>query len=90
MSTNAVGVWERAIKLLQDAARDPTNKPLQDSIIAQGLHLKHMPPPPKSTWKKLVQQLQVCTSTSIEHGCCLTLLLLPADALFQQCCLMAP
>ena len=66
MKTSLLGLWEKVLKLLQDRTLDldPADIPQYHSVRDLVDKLRNMPPPPKSTWKKLVQQLQVRTSTT--------------------------
>ncbi len=66
MATSFVGIWAEAVKHL-DAARDPkgcTDLSLYAVALNLRTKLQDLPPQPKATWKKLVQQLQVCISAT--------------------------
>jgi putative heme degradation protein len=59
MTSGAVGVWEQAVRALQEMTKDPASLNQFDAVSALGVKLRLLPPPPKAAWKKLVQQLQV-------------------------------
>lgn len=72
MGTSVVGLWGQAVQLLRDATKDAAScadlslffrvKPVHDK-------LNSLPPPPKATWRKLVQQ-EVCHAVCA-HATCL-------------------
>ena len=70
MGTNVVSLWQQVVGTLRDATKDPAScaDPLLVAAVAtsQGstlvTKLQSLPPPPRSVWKKLVQQQQVRTA----------------------------
>lgn len=67
MGTGIGGLWQQTVKALQDAttnAASCASRPLYAGVMVLLEELKNLPPPPKSIWKKLVQQQQVRTDTT--------------------------
>ncbi len=71
MGTNVVALWQQVVQLLGQATgegRDPTaDATLFAGVMDRVEKLKSLPPPPKSAWKKLVLQMQVCTPPTWVH-----------------------
>jgi hypothetical protein len=62
MGSGAIGLWEQAVKVLQQLTQDPAscaNETMCEVAAALGMKLQRLSPAPKATWKKLVQQRQV-------------------------------
>lgn len=62
MGASTVGLWEQAVKLLQDGTKDPdscSDPSLYTRAEALVERLDKIVAPPKATMKKLVQQRQV-------------------------------
>jgi hypothetical protein len=62
MGSGAIGLWEQAVKVLQQLTQDPAscaNADLCEVAAELGMKLQRLPPAPKATWKKLVLQRQV-------------------------------
>lgn len=73
MGTNVAGSWQKAVKLLQECSSKQSDSAEADAAECR-VHdlidkLMELPTPPKAVWKKMVQQLQVC-STQDAPTCC--------------------
>lgn len=72
MGASTVGLWEQAVKLLQDGTKDlascsdPSLCTRADALVTK---LQDLAPSPKATLKKLVQQLQVHADTTQQQYC---------------------
>jgi hypothetical protein len=70
MSASTVGLWEQAVKLLQDGTKDLascSDPSLWTRVDAVLVKLINPVPPPKAILKKLLQQRQVCPDTKQQH-----------------------
>ena len=66
MGTNLAGSWQKAVKLLQDCStRQAHSAEAEAALHDLIVKLDGLPTPPKAVWKKLVQQLQVCTGHAL-------------------------
>lgn len=65
MGSNVVSLWQQLVTLLQAGTQDPdscADASLFEEVLPLLMELTNHPfAPPKSTWKKLVQQLKVST-----------------------------
>jgi hypothetical protein len=62
MGSNVVSLWEQVVKLLQSGTKNPAScgdPLLYEHVTALLEKLESLSPPPRSVWKKLVQQQQV-------------------------------
>jgi hypothetical protein len=60
MGASTVGLWEQAVKLLQDGTKDLASCSDPSLCTREGAltkKLEDLPPVPKATMKKLVQQV---------------------------------
>jgi hypothetical protein len=71
MGTNVISSWEQVVKLLRGGTKDPAScadPSLYPRVVSLVTKLNSLPPPPRSVWKKLVQQLQVRSSHTATLG----------------------